>query len=93
MEQCLDYLTQAVLCAADTNLEPVDPKHYGKSTAIPRKCRNIQAVFDWARRWATKMPLEGEHGLNYVFSAHRELERTVYIPGFKSARFPAGHVP
>ncbi|KAI4157985.1 MAG: hypothetical protein LQ342_007845 [Letrouitia transgressa] len=93
MEQCLDYLTQAILCAADTNLEPVDPKYYGKTTAVPRKCRNIQAVFDWARRWATKMPLEGEHGLNYVFSAHRELERTVYIPGFKSTRFPEGHVP
>ncbi|CRG89604.1 hypothetical protein PISL3812_06642 [Talaromyces islandicus] len=88
MEQCLDYLTQGIMCAADTNLEPVNPDMYGAKTAIPRKCRNIRSVFDWARRWATKMPLEE---LNYVFSAHRELERTVYIPGFKSQRFPSGN--
>ena len=90
MDQCLDYLTQAILCAADTNLEPVNPEFYGPGTAILRTCRNIDAVFDWARRWQTKMPLED---LNYVFSTHRELERLVYIPGFKSTRFPTGKAP
>ena len=76
-EQCIDYLTQGILCNADTNLEPIDPSFYGKNTAIPRKCRDIKSVYDFTRRWQTQMT---DEQLETIFHAHRMREQTVYIP-------------
>ncbi|KAJ5632697.1 hypothetical protein N7490_009036 [Penicillium lividum] len=80
-EQCIDYLTQGILCNADTNLEPIDPSLYGKDTAIPRTCRDMKSVYDFVRRWQTQMTNEQ---LDAVFHAHRVREQSVYGPGSDS---------
>lgn len=57
IEHCFDYLRQAVFCAADTNLEPLDPKIMnGTETAIPRKCRDMRVVHEWAGKWKATFP-------------------------------------
>lgn len=59
ISHCFDYLRQALLCAADSNLEPLDPKLYGAHTAIPKTCRDISKVADWANKWASpRFPAE-----------------------------------
>lgn len=74
-EHCFDYLRQAIFCAADTTLEHVDPELYGEKTALPKKCRNMVKVQDWAERWKTeKLPRDLKNRFSFV----RHLERQVY---------------
>lgn len=53
MLHCFDYLRQALMCAADTNLE-----HVSRKTRITtgwnsdKICRNYGKVFEWAEQWA-----------------------------------------
>ncbi|KAF2834033.1 hypothetical protein CC86DRAFT_400598 [Ophiobolus disseminans] len=51
IHHCFDYLRQAIICAADTNLEPFDSRFYGVQTAIPKKCRDIREVNKFAERY------------------------------------------
>jgi len=51
LRHCFDYLRQSFICAADANLEPVDVEQGGVSGwGFERKCRDFQAVKDWAER-------------------------------------------
>ena len=57
VRHCFDYLRQALMCAADTNLEPVDYQLGGATGfGYERKCRNFQAVKDWSDRWRSWDP-------------------------------------
>jgi len=52
VRHCIDYLRQSIMCAADTNLEPIDPKLGGVTGwGNPRKCRDIVQVIHWADQW------------------------------------------
>ncbi|PQE18775.1 Tat pathway signal sequence protein [Rutstroemia sp. NJR-2017a WRK4] len=55
LRHCFDYLRQALMCAADTNLEPVDLELGGVTGwRFERKCRDFEAVKKWAeanRHW------------------------------------------
>ncbi|KAF4628597.1 hypothetical protein G7Y89_g9558 [Cudoniella acicularis] len=52
LRHCFDYLRQALMCAADTNLEPVDFELGGVTGwKYNRKCRDFEAVKDWADQW------------------------------------------
>ncbi|KAL8761568.1 MAG: hypothetical protein Q9184_002333 [Pyrenodesmia sp. 2 TL-2023] len=42
IRHCIDYLRQSLLCAADTNMEPVDDELGGITGWGPRKCRDIK---------------------------------------------------
>ena len=57
VRHCFDYLRQAVICAADTNLEPVDFE-LGGSTGFgfPRICRDFDEVKKWSEQWRTSGP-------------------------------------
>ena len=49
LRHCFDYLRQAFICMADTNLEPVDMELGGVTGwRFDRTCRDFQAVKDWA---------------------------------------------
>jgi len=52
IRHCFDYLRQALMCAADTNLEVIDWK-IGGSTGwgFERQCRNYDEVVAWAEKW------------------------------------------
>ena len=54
ISHCFDYLRQALMCAADTNLEPVDTA-LGGSTGFgySRTCRNFEAVKTWSSEWSS----------------------------------------
>lgn len=61
VRHCLDYLRQSAICAADTNLEPIDMEEAAKSGDIlvtgwgyHRTCRNIESVREWAEEFALK---------------------------------------
>jgi hypothetical protein len=74
-EHCFDYLRQAILCAADTTLEHVNPELYGFETSLPKKCRNVDQVAEWAAKWKTdRLPRD----LDNRFAFIRQLERVVY---------------
>jgi hypothetical protein len=52
---CFDYLRQAVMCAADTTLEPTeDLKSLGVKVVdgwnVTHQCRNYEAVYEFAER-------------------------------------------
>jgi len=55
VRHCFDYLRQSLMCAADTNLEPVDFELGGVTGwAFERTCRDFEAVKEWAglnRAW------------------------------------------
>lgn len=55
LRHCFDYLRQSLMCAADTNLEPVDLELGGVTGwKFQRTCRNFEAVKEWAeenRHW------------------------------------------
>ena len=53
MRHCIDYLRQSLLCAADTNMEPLDTRLGGVTGWGPRKCRDIVAIKDWTEKWRT----------------------------------------
>ena len=49
---CFDYLRQGIICAADTALEPRDEQHSGvQGWGVKHRCRNLEAVKEWAERW------------------------------------------
>ncbi|KAF2197122.1 hypothetical protein GQ43DRAFT_496994, partial [Delitschia confertaspora ATCC 74209] len=52
IQHCFDYVRQALLCAADTNLEEPDPET-GKTNGwgITRRCKDYKAVVNWAEKW------------------------------------------
>ncbi len=52
LRHCFDYLRQALMCAADTNLEPVDFDLGGVTGwRFEKTCRNFEAVKGWAEKW------------------------------------------
>ncbi|KAL3462907.1 hypothetical protein BJX64DRAFT_287886 [Aspergillus heterothallicus] len=52
ISHCFDYLRQTIMCAADTNLEVLEPDADGTSGwGQPRVCRDYQQVFEWASKW------------------------------------------
>ena len=54
VRHCIDYLRQALLCNADTNLEPIDPKLGGVTGfGFPRRCRDPVKPLAWANEWRT----------------------------------------
>ncbi|KAF2205337.1 hypothetical protein GQ43DRAFT_362708, partial [Delitschia confertaspora ATCC 74209] len=49
---CFDYLRQSILCAADSNLEPVDFGLGGVTGwGSSRKCRDYSELVSWAEKW------------------------------------------
>ncbi|KAH7082866.1 hypothetical protein BKA63DRAFT_139150 [Paraphoma chrysanthemicola] len=55
VEHCFEYLRQAVMCAADTNLEDTIVNEGGTETApwgTERVCRDWEGVREWAGKWA-----------------------------------------
>ena len=52
IRHCFDYLRHALMCAADTNFEPIDWA-LGGSTGwgFSRKCRDYDSVARWAEQW------------------------------------------
>ncbi|KAJ8058507.1 hypothetical protein OCU04_012693 [Sclerotinia nivalis] len=54
IRHCFDYLRHALMCAADTNLEPVNWKYRGVTGwGFDRTCRNYDAVVAYAEHWRT----------------------------------------
>lgn len=52
IRHCFDYLRQALMCAADSNIEEVDWKLGGTSGwGFKRQCRDYSAVVDWAEKY------------------------------------------
>ena len=52
LRHCFDYLRQALVCTADTNLEPVDWELGGVTGwKYERKCRDFEVVKAWADEW------------------------------------------
>ncbi|EED16369.1 conserved hypothetical protein [Talaromyces stipitatus ATCC 10500] len=53
MRHCFDYLRQALMCAADTNLEKVSPEtHITTGWGSDKVCRDYWRIFAWAEQWA-----------------------------------------
>jgi hypothetical protein len=52
IQHCFDYVRQALMCAADTNLETPDSTT-GRTHGwgIERTCRDYSAVVAWAEKW------------------------------------------
>lgn len=49
---CFDYLRQSIMCAADSNLEPVVPELGGiTGWGNTRMCRDFGQLAEWATRW------------------------------------------
>ncbi len=52
MRHCFDYLRHALMCAADTNLETVDPEtRVTTGWNSERQCRDYASVLAWAEQW------------------------------------------
>ncbi|THV45503.1 hypothetical protein BGAL_0481g00040 [Botrytis galanthina] len=52
-KHCFDYLRRAIMCAADTNLEYVDPVTDDTTGwGSERVCRSFEDVKGWAEKWA-----------------------------------------
>ncbi|KAK2827870.1 hypothetical protein FQN49_007256 [Arthroderma sp. PD_2] len=49
---CVDYLRQALMCAADTNLEALDKNNHSDGWAMVRTCRDFDKVYAWSIDWA-----------------------------------------
>jgi hypothetical protein len=53
IRHCFDYLRQAIICAADTNLEVVDHvKHTTNGWGQEKQCRDWDSVVRYAKLWA-----------------------------------------
>ena len=72
---CFDLLRQALICAADSNLQPLVPEIYGPDVAIPRKCRDVNKLIRWAEKW--KSPITHEE-LERRLGVIREISEKVY---------------
>lgn len=74
IRHCFDYLRQAIVCAADTNLEVVDRvTHVTNGWGQEKICRDWDAVVRYAERWANTSDtgiVVGE--ANQVLSRERE---------------------
>ena len=52
LRHCFDYLRQALQCATDTNLEPVDFELGGiNGWGVSRVCRDYESAKRWAEKW------------------------------------------
>jgi hypothetical protein len=54
MGHCFDYLRQALMCAADSNLEDNTVVNGTRGTTgmgSKRVCRNFDALKDWSEKW------------------------------------------
>ncbi|KAA8570731.1 hypothetical protein EYC84_000126 [Monilinia fructicola] len=53
VRHCFDYVRRGIMCAADTNLEVVDPvNHTTNGWGQEKICRDYGAVMEYATRWA-----------------------------------------
>ncbi|EGD95848.1 hypothetical protein TESG_03312 [Trichophyton tonsurans CBS 112818] len=52
MGHCADYLRQAIMCAADTNLEQIDKNGNSDGWNMIRTCRDFDGVHSWSSSWA-----------------------------------------
>ena len=53
IRHCFDYIRQALMCAADTNLEVVDREtHTTNGWGQPKTCRNYEEVIRFAEKYA-----------------------------------------
>ncbi|KAI0415964.1 hypothetical protein F5X98DRAFT_376343 [Xylaria grammica] len=53
IRHCFDYLRQAIMCAADTNLEVLDHEtHLTNGWGQPKICRDYDRIFAWAEQFA-----------------------------------------
>jgi hypothetical protein len=53
IQHCFDYLRQALMCAADTNLEVLNhTTHLTNGWGQKKQCRDYESVFSWAEKWA-----------------------------------------
>ncbi|KAI8950687.1 hypothetical protein F4801DRAFT_548033 [Xylaria longipes] len=53
IRHCFDYLRQAIMCAADTNLEVLNQEtHLTNGWGQPKLCRDYEQIFAWAERFA-----------------------------------------
>lgn len=53
IRHCFDYLRQALMCAADTNMEVLDPEtHTTSGWGQGKRCRDYDEVVMWAEKWA-----------------------------------------
>ncbi|KNG85379.1 hypothetical protein ANOM_005961 [Aspergillus nomiae NRRL 13137] len=53
IRHCFDYLRQTLMCAADTNLEVLDPEtHTTSGWGQSRRCRDYDEIVMWAEKWA-----------------------------------------
>ena len=52
LRHCFDYLRRVLMCAADTNLEAVNPETDSiTGWGSLRQCRDFEGVVDWASQW------------------------------------------
>ncbi|KAF1849035.1 uncharacterized protein K460DRAFT_428459 [Cucurbitaria berberidis CBS 394.84] len=54
VKHCFDYLRQALMCAADTNLEDTsveDGEEGAPGWGSKRVCRDFDAVKEWSKKW------------------------------------------
>jgi hypothetical protein len=52
IRHCFDYLRRAIMCAADTNLEPLDPvTEATNGWGSLRTCRDFEKVKRYAEVW------------------------------------------
>jgi hypothetical protein len=48
LRHCFDYIRQSLMCAADTNVEPMNKELKGVTGwGFTRQCRSYDAVFKW----------------------------------------------
>ena len=53
IRHCFDYLRQALMCSADTNLETVDHQtHLTNGWGQPKQCRDYEEIFNFAKKYA-----------------------------------------
>lgn len=53
IRHCFDYIRQALMCAADTNLEVLDREtHLTNGWGQPKQCRDYEQVVAWAELYA-----------------------------------------
>ncbi|KAK4219680.1 hypothetical protein QBC37DRAFT_382434 [Rhypophila decipiens] len=84
MHHCFDLLRQALLCSADSNLEPLDVSLYGAHLAMPRKCRDINKVVEFAEKWQSPLVKTGEVGDR--LSVIRAESEKVYAMGVEKGK-------
>ncbi|KAK0621568.1 hypothetical protein B0T17DRAFT_617998 [Bombardia bombarda] len=52
VRHCFDYIRQALMCAADTNLEVVDEEtHLTNGWGQPKQCRDYDGILEFAERY------------------------------------------